>query len=290
MKAKAFAPGHISGFFEPVFQSQNIDRSGSRGSGINISFGANTIVTAESSTKQNIDILLNNKQTNAPVTELAVKYLVGNQHLKIQVNTTLDLPMGQGFGMSGAGALSATYALAEILNISREQAIKASHYAEVQLYTGLGDVLASSFGGIEIRREAGLPPWGVIEHIPGNYEIVLCIIGKELITKDILTDSSKINDITNYGRYCMKKLLEKPSVDNLFSLSQVFTKKTGLADKKILNAIEAAKNYGIASMCMLGNSIFALGKTNELCKTLSTFGKVYICTVDQNGARIIEER
>ena len=39
MKATAFAPGHISGFFEPVY-TPDLSRSGSRGAGINISLGA----------------------------------------------------------------------------------------------------------------------------------------------------------------------------------------------------------------------------------------------------------
>jgi pantoate kinase len=289
MKAYAFAPGHISGFFEPIFQRQNIDKSGSRGSGINISLGAKTQIEAEISQKQDIQIIINNQKSNAPVTKLSLKYLIGEKPLKINVNTILELPIGQGFGMSAAGALSATYALSDILEIPKEQAIKASHYAEVQLKTGLGDVLASSFGGIEIRREAGLPPWGVIEHIPGNYEIVLCVIGKKLVTKDILTDQSRINEITNYGRYCMKRILEKPSIHNLFSLSQEFTKSTGLAEKKTIDAIEATKNKGMASMCMLGNSIFCVGKTTDLFNILSTYGKVFICSVDQNGARILKK-
>ena len=171
----------------------------------------------------------------------------------------------------------------------KEDAIKSSHYAEVQLRTGLGDVLASSFGGIEIRRKAGLPPWGMIEHIPGKYEMVLCVIGKRLATKKILTDSTKIKDIAYYGRYCMKKILEKPSIENLFSLSQIFTKKTGLADKLVLEAIETVKSHGMASMCMLGNSVFCIGKTDKLCEILSKFGKVYVCTVDQCGARVLRE-
>lgn len=40
MKGIAFAPGHISAFFEPVFSGQNMDRSGSRGAGLSISLGA----------------------------------------------------------------------------------------------------------------------------------------------------------------------------------------------------------------------------------------------------------
>jgi len=44
----------------------------------------------------------------------------------------------------------------------------------------------------------------------------------------------------------------------------------------------------MASMCMLGSSVFAVGKTEELCKSLSSFGKVYVCTVDEFGARVLE--
>jgi len=39
---------------------------------------------------------------------------------------------------------------------------------------------------------------------------------------------------------------------------------------------------------MLGNSVFAMGKINELYGVLSKFGKVYICSVDQAGARVLE--
>ena len=288
MKATAFAPGHVSGFFEPIYQNQNADRSGSRGAGINISLGATSQVTVKSSVDQTIDIFLNNKKADASVTKLAIKHLIEDTLLHITVNTELDLPTGQGFGMSGAGALGSTIALAKLLHISKEEALKSSHYAEVTLHTGLGDVLASSFGGVEIRKEAGLPPWGIIEHIPGKYDFVVCIIGKEIETKKILSDPAKINEIASYGRYCTKKILEKPSIENLFSLSQTFTKKTGLADEKVLEAIDAANHYGMASMCMLGNSVFAIGDTEALCKTLTAFGKVYVCSVDQCGARVLE--
>ncbi len=288
MKAAAFAPGHISGFFEPIYQNKNADRSGSRGAGINISLGATSQVTVKSSVYQTVDISLNNKKADTSVTKLAIKHLLGDTPLHITVNTELDLPTGQGFGMSGAGALGSTIALAKLLHIPKEEALKSSHYAEVALHTGLGDVLASSFGGIEIRREAGLPPWGIIEHIPGKYDVVVCIIGKEIDTKKILSDPAKINEIASYGRYCTKKILEKPSIENLFSLSQTFTKKIELADEKVLEAIDAANHHGMASMCMLGNSVFAIGDTEALCKTLTAFGKVYVCSVDQCGARVLE--
>ena len=287
MKAAAFAPGHISGFFEPIYD-QDLSRTGSRGAGINISLGAVSEVLAESSTKQDFQIYVNNRKSNAPVVRLALKHMLGNNPIRIVAKIALDLPVGQGFGMSAAGALSTTYALADIIDISKNEAMRASHFAEVQLKTGLGDVMASGFGGVEIRKSAGLPPWGIIEHIPGKYDLVLCIIGKKLDTRRVLSDSTKASKIVDYGKYCTKKLLENPSIENLFSLSQTFAKKTNLADKRVIEAINTANKFGMASMCMLGNSIFAMGKINELCKALSSFGKVYVCSVDEYGARVLK--
>jgi pantoate kinase len=289
MKGIAFAPGHISAFFEPVYSGQNMDRSGSRGAGITISLGALSQVTVKPTSPHTISVRINGSPSNAPVTKLALKYLMGETPLRITVDTMLDLPVSQGFGMSAGGALSSTLALADLLHLPRDNAVKAAHYAEVQLRTGLGDVVASSFGGIEIRREAGLPPWGMLEHIPGKYDMVLCVIGKEIETKKILSDAARLREIASYGRYCTKKLLEKPSVEHLFSLAWEFTRKIGLADDLVLQAIEAANQYGMASMCMLGNSVFAMGNTPMLCKTLSVFGKIFCCTVDEGGARVLKE-
>lgn len=289
MKATAFAPGHISGFFEPIYAKQDLIRSGSRGAGINVSLGALSEVVVKNSSKQDFQIYMNNKKSDNPVTNLAMKYLLGEKPINVIVKTSLELPMGQGFGMSAASALSATIALAKIIGASNIDAMKASHCAEVQLKTGLSDVLASCFGGIEIRKEAGLPPWGMIEHIPGKYELVLCVIGKKIHTQKILSDSQKASIIASYGKYCTKKLLENPSIENFFSLSQIFTMKTKLADKNILEAINAANKFGMASMCMLGNSIFAIGKTDVLRKVLSPFGRIYVCSIDECGARILQD-
>jgi pantoate kinase len=289
MKAIAFAPGHISAFFEPIYYNQNMDRTGSRGAGINVSLGAVSEVKVTQALQQTITICINNRPSPAPVTKVALKYLVGEMPLSITVNTILDLPVSQGFGMSAGGALSSTLAVAHILTLPQEQAIKAAHYAEVQLHTGLSDVIAGSYGGIEIRREAGLPPWGMLEHIPGIYDVVLCVIGKKIETKKILSDKKKLDEIASYGRFCTKKLLEHPTLEHLFLLAYDFTKKSGLADPRVLQAIKEANRYGHASMCMLGNAVFAVGNTPLLCKILSVFGKVSCCTIDCQGARVLQQ-
>lgn len=288
MKATAFAPAHISGFFEPVYHPSDMDRTGSRGAGINLALGATTEVIVANSSEQIFEIFVNGKKAQAPVTNLALKLMLGKNQLHVIAKTKIDLPMGQGFGMSAAGALSTTYALSKIIGYSDfYEALKASHYAEVQLKSGLGDVIASSFGGIEIRKSPGLPPWGIIEHIPGKVEVVVCVVGRKVDTKKILSNSALNEKIVSYGKYCTKNILENPSVENFLYLSQLFTNKTELASKKVVGAINAANRFGVASMCMLGNSVFAIGKTNDLCKILSSYGKVFVCKADTYGARIL---
>jgi len=51
-KAVAFSPGHISGFFEPIFDKKK-KKTGSRGAGINISLGAKSEVIVHKSNKTN---------------------------------------------------------------------------------------------------------------------------------------------------------------------------------------------------------------------------------------------
>ena len=287
MKTIAFAPGHITGFFEPVYHPEDSSRCGSRGAGVSVSLGAYSEASVENSTTQSLEIFINGRKSPAPVTTLALKYLVGKNALGVTIKTRLDLPMGQGFGMSAAGALSACLAVSRLCGLSDSDALRAAHFAEVKLGTGLGDVISSFFGGFEIRKNPGLPPWGVIEHIPEKCDLVLCVIGKKINTKKVLADKKRISKIVEYGSFCTKKILEKPSVDNLFYLSELFTNKTGLGSKSVIDAINNANNFGTSSMCMLGNSLFAVGKTNDLARLLSKYGRVYITSVDSAGARMI---
>ncbi|MEM0466651.1 MAG: pantoate kinase [Candidatus Thermoplasmatota archaeon] len=287
MNASAFAPGHISAFFEPKYHPNDVYRSGSRGAGICITLGATTTVSLELAEQQHITVYINNQKSEAPVTTHTVLNLIGTAPFNVNVQTTLDLPLSQGFGMSAAGALSTALAVAKILQRPHSDAIRAAHKAEIENHTGLGDVIACSFGGVEIRREAGLPPWGMLEHIPACHDVVICVVGEKLETKKILTDRNKLEEIAALGRYCTKKILEKPSLENLFRLAQEFSYKTGLIQREILKAIAAANKVGMASMCMLGNSVFAIGRTEQLCTLLQSFGKTYVCSISSKGAELM---
>ena len=277
MKAKAFCPGHITGFFE-ICMSDDEEKSGSRGAGICISHGATSIVEIKGN---GIEVEINGRK-GGEVTEEALRMLTEKG---ARAEVELSLPQSQGFGMSAAGTLASTLALSSLLSISRQEAIRAAHISEVKHSTGLGDVVSSVHGGIEIREEPGL--YGKISRIEGGGEVVVAVLGSEMKTKDILKNERMADRISESGRECMNEIIASPTIENFFFLSRKFAEETGLMNEKVKKAVEEACRHGMASMCMLGNSVFAMGDTKKIARVLSKYGKVYTCTVDEKGARIL---
>lgn len=288
--AVAFAPGHISGFFQPVYEPTNIVRTGSRGAGFSVSLGATSSVSIQKAEDQKIITFLNDSIIGSMLIDTCIRSLIGDKKLMITCNIHLDLPISQGFGMSAASALSTAYALADCLHLPFDDAVKAAHTAEVILKTGLGDVIGSCNGGFEIRKQPGIPPDGEIHTIYQDQDIVLCVVDTAIITKDVLSDTKKRRSIDKYGGECTDALLKDFSVGEFFRLSELFARKTGLASDRVLEVIGAVKKISPASMCMLGGSIFALGNTRDLVETLDHFGQVFVTKVDMHGVRILSTR
>lgn len=289
LKASAFVPGHVTGFFSIHDQSRKMRHRGSRGVGICLSKGVHTVVGVTGSIRQSIDVFINDQMTDAPLTKNAVQRLLGNEPLKVIIYITSELPVSQGFGMSGAGALSSCLAVAEALEkeFVENEIICAAHEAEIKFNTGLGDVISQSTGGIVLRKMEGCPPFGVVEQIEiTEKEIVLCVIGEELSTKDIITDPGYKRKINEYGDSMLRDLQRNPTLEEAMRLSYKFSKETGLLTKPLEDAIAAANEFGLASMSMLGNSIFAVGEKEKLAGVLKEFGEIFICKVDKMGMRI----
>jgi pantoate kinase len=285
-EARAFCPGHITGFFE-ICRSKDLMATGSRGAGLCLSLGATSRVRITPSSRQSIVVTIDGKRSDAPITKEALRLLIDGERVEISVATELDLPVSQGFGMSAAGALSAATAVCSVTKRPRRLAFEAVHVAEIAKGGGLGDVSAISRGGITIRRKPGLPPIGEVVRIGGRPEVVLCVVGRPMLTKSVLGDPKKQKAINSSGSKKVDELLKRPTVEKLMSLSSEFAKESRLASGRILDAMNAASKLGIASMSMLGNSVFALGDVDGLERVLSDFGKTYTCTVDTKGPRLL---
>jgi pantoate kinase len=287
-KSTAFCPGHITAFFE-VFEDVDVLKKGSRGAGLCLSKGVVSTVEISDSTSQDISVYVDLKPVENSVTELAVRKWLGNQQMTVTVDSKNELPVSQGFGMSGAGALSAVVALADAThsNHSMEELVRVAHITEVESLTGLGDVYPQATGGLVIREAPGAPPYGIVRKIEIEQVLLLCILGGNLDTRGVLQDKATVRRINLSGKTRVESYISNPDLERLFILSEDFAKDTGLASDRIIEAIESCTEYGYAGMSMLGNSVFACGETEVLENILKRFGKVIRCDVDNRGARTI---
>jgi len=275
---KAFAPSHISGIFI-IDIRKDPALSGSMGAGICLEDGAVTKVSAAEETT----VKINGAVTDAPTTLTAIKLLTSKPVL---VETTLNVPVGCGFGASGAGALSAALALNEALSLdfTLKELAKAAHVAEVTNRTGLGDVTGQTFGGIVLRKKAGAPFTVNIDKLPCRSETISWISFGEISTKSVLSDELKKKSINKAGRSRLKELLKKPTLSNFFLQSNAFAKEIELMSPQVKDAIEAVEAAsGLASQAMLGNTVFAINDDGALLE----FGDVHESMISNAGAHLL---
>lgn len=272
MKAIAFAPAHITGFFEIFMEGRH---EGSRGAGICLSLGSYSYAEKIEGKK----ILIEGNIGDGEVNKETLKNM-GVRGVKLSIFN--ELPFSQGFGISASSSLSSSIALCHLFGLPEGKALEASHFAEIKNRTGLGDVVASYAGGMEIRKKPGLN--GSIEKINCREKLVVAIVGDKIKTKDIL-NSRMVDKINEVGGECIKEFMKNKSLENFFELSLKFSFETGLADEKMKVLLKKANKIGMAGMCMLGNSIFAV-YSKKMKKFLSKY-EHYECFIDNEGARIL---
>jgi pantoate kinase len=207
------------------------------------------------------------------------------------------MSIGAGFGTSGAAALSLALALNETfeLGMSKMEAAQIAHIAEVECKTGLGTVIAETYGGIEIRTKPGAPGIGEVRHIQAKKDmIVACLSFGPLSTRKFLTDEAVRKRINEFGGKLVDRLVEEPSVTNFMKLSRQFAENVGLITDKLRGVLKASDKAGfVCSMPMFGESIFTITEKDSLPKLLKIFekhgsgGKTIISEIDFEGARLL---
>ncbi|MCD1294796.1 GHMP kinase [Methanocella sp. CWC-04] len=275
MMGKAFAPAHITGFFI-VHEEDDPLRMGSCGCGLALDDGAYTEVSPSDRT----EIFLNGKETDAVTTRTLIELLTDKP---VTVKSRLSIPVGGGFGASGAGALSTALALNKALKLEKtfNDLSYAAHVAEVRNSTGLGDVAGMTCGGVTVRLKPGTP--FIIDRIPVPAMDIYYISFGPLSTKTILSDSKERELINKAGKKCLDGLLRRPTFENFMKLSRDFSVDTGLISSRAMDAVEAVESHGgMASMAMLGDTVFS-----TMPEGLYEFGEVRKTKINLSGAHLI---
>ncbi len=293
--AKAFSPGHVTGFFEIPKNHGNYLYRGSKGAGFSIDRGVATTVHVFDNSKPAYRISINGiVSENAEVSRWVLEeYLrLAARPGFVNVDHDVGLPIGFGLGSSGAAALSLSYALNEALhtNLNKFQAAQIAHHAEISCKTGLGTVIAEFAGGFEMRTDAGAPGIGTIDRIElrDHKAVVLCLA--PISTKSFLT--GRIDEINGKGGVMLRRLSETRNVDDFLKMSYEFAETLSLTGGICKAPIASLNAIGIqAGVAMFGHTVFTLvprSRAKEAREALKGFGgTLFVCNLDLHGARVL---
>ena len=271
-RATAFVPGHVTAFFS-AHPDPDPTVAGSRGAGVTLTDGVTATVAAGDGARTvdgdpavigaAEDVL---SELDAPAVDVAIES---------------DLPIGAGFGVSGAAALGTALAANAAFDRGRSENALAriAHAAEVGRGTGLGDVVAQARGGVPLRLEPGAPPVGELDGVPAAARVEYVSFG-ELSTEAVLGGDTAA--LTAAGADALDRLRADPRLPTMMAAARRFARDADLLVPAVADAVEAVSaTGGEAAMAMLGRTVFALGTG------LSDAGYDPVaCRVDRAGGRL----
>jgi len=245
----AFSPGSVTLFFEIRDDYKDPLKIGSRGVGVCLSLGV--ITTVEEG--ETLRVFINGTERKGTIQEDVAKVYGFNGIIRSEV----QLPVSQGFGMSGAAALSTSLALGKLMGYTYLKSLHIAHRIEIERKSGLGDIASQYEGGFTVRVKEGIQPYGIVDRLMiTNIPLTLVVLDEEIETKTILQDKEMRKKIKKEGAKAMEKFLRAPTLKNAIKIAREFSFATSLIGDEAKNVLDECDN---AAMAMIGNSVIIFG-------------------------------
>ncbi|MDE2518248.1 MAG: GHMP kinase [Methanocorpusculum sp.] len=278
--AVAFAPGHISGYFQRI-DGDTPRTTGSCGAGLVINRG----VTATVRPADRISVVITD---HLPTGDPLIRYgsglieeLLDSFGISAAVETVADLPIGAGFGMSAAAILATLTAANAVFDLGLTECgiAERAHMLEVSHNTGLGDVAAAAGGGLAVRTAPGIT--GVATRMFPDADLCTVTFGS-IFTPDIISSPEQMRKVSAaFPDRTPANLTE------FMQNSRAFAEASGLIPREIRPVLAACDDAGIpASMTMLGCGVFATGR--DAHEILAGFGRAIPLKICPHGPTLME--
>jgi len=241
---RAYAPGSVTTVFAPPTGDGDRSRGGS------VAIRDGVVVGVEEASGAPVVTVDGEQASFEPVT-----FVLERLDARLDVDVRPEVPIGCGFGASGAATLSTALAANEYLDLghSREELLQAAHAAEVEAGTGLGDVFVQARGGIVFGADDG------IRRIESGEPLEYESFGG-IATSDVLGDGDAMDRIREAGLRAFERLPDEPSLPALVGGSWSFARETGFVTDRVERAVERVREAGgEATMAMLGETVVATG-------------------------------
>ncbi|ELY27425.1 kinase, sugar kinase superfamily protein [Halogeometricum borinquense DSM 11551] len=239
----AYAPGSVTTVFVP----QSDPEEGSLGVSFAVEDGVHATVKPTDETVIRLDGTVTSFEPVAGVLDS-----IG---VTADVSLEADIPVGCGFGASGAATLATALAAADVfdLELSREDVLTAAHRAEVAAGTGLGDVFVQEQGGLVWNTGDGR------DRTERDDRIEYTSTGG-IATQDVLRDEGAITKVADAGTEALSTFHPGDSLQAWFNASWAFAKRTELPTQSVEQTVERVlDNDGAATMAMVGETVLATG-------------------------------
>ncbi|MCE2414739.1 GHMP kinase [Candidatus Poribacteria bacterium] len=270
--AKAFAPGNISCVFK-VIPHTDATRMHSLGMGFTVTEGVDVTVSEHRETS----VMFNGQSIDFPTVRAVADRLTQDAGaVGVRVDLMSPLPLGCGFGLSGAASLATAYALNELLHLGKDTETLAmiAHVAEVENRTGLGDVCSQYHGGCLVKLREGAPL--VADRLPITEQPIYYRYFGPIQTSEVLGNSEqtiRINHAADAALSVLQTLTSAEPNTELFNacfrVSKRFSVESGLlSDARVIETIKQIEaEGGVASMIMLGNGVFSTHPFQDAVET-----------------------
>lgn len=253
VQAKVFCPASLSFIFKYCYNKDR-NKMGSIGIGCTLDKGVTVIIEKASHTT----ILYNGKSIQFPTVNSVISSLAP---YSLFINIKSPLPLGYGFGLSGACALACAFAINALYNLgkSREDLIKIAHICELKNHTGLGSVGTQTTGGFLIKTTPGIP--FKFTSLPFIGKKLYAVLVDKLLTPKILKDKKYLERIGKSADKALVKIkkINNSSLADVLDISFEYLKESSLlTNKKVISIINhIKKSGGHATMAILGQVVIS---------------------------------
>ena len=248
---EAFAPGSVTALFAPTESEGK-----SLGVSMAIADGVVADVAPASGTRVAVD--------GAPTDFEPVELVLADLGVSAAVDLTTDVPLGCGFGASGAATLATALAADETFDLehTREELLYAAHEAEVTAGTGLGDVFIQETGGLVMDDGTGIERFEPATTI--GYESY-----GGIDTAEALGDEALMSRVETVGTELVRDLAaahpSEPSLEAVLDRGWEFARAVDLPTDEVAATVAAVEDAGgTASMAMVGQTVFGVGAEDVL--------------------------
>ncbi|MFW5911261.1 MAG: GHMP kinase [Halolamina sp.] len=237
----AFAPASVTAVFAP-----DETTSGARGASVALTDGVTVSVDDADSSSVSVD--------GTPTEFEPVTGVLDRIGVDARVDVRPDVPIGAGFGASGAATLATAIAANELyeLALPRGRLVEHSRAAEVAAGTGLGDVYIQDVGGLVYNLGDGR------RRVETEEPVEYASYGG-LSTAEALADEALMTRITEEAGTVLDTLPDPPTLRDVIQRSWPFARALGLPTERVIADVERVEAAGgAATMAMLGETVVAV--------------------------------